>query len=92
MAVKDISGERFGRLVAIQPVGKDRLGIRWLFKCDCGNDTVGLGAEVRRGGKRSVGAYKKKRLVSGAEIGVLRNIRLTHTVCLIRWNTKVGKT
>lgn len=33
----DISGERIGRLTAIMPEGKDRLGhVLWLCKCDCG--------------------------------------------------------
>lgn len=34
----DISGERFGRLVAIRPVGKDKIGAHiWECVCDCGN-------------------------------------------------------
>lgn len=34
---KDISGQRFGRLVAIKTVGSDRVGQKvWECRCDCG--------------------------------------------------------
>ncbi len=36
---KDITGQRFGKLVAIKPTDKRQgTNIIWLFKCDCGND------------------------------------------------------
>ena len=40
---RDLTGQRFGRLVVIGDSG-ERLGrnIKWLCKCDCGNEkTVG---------------------------------------------------
>ena len=38
---KDISGQRFGRLVAIEPIGRAKGGyIAWRCKCDCGNEIV----------------------------------------------------
>lgn len=36
---KDITGQRFGRLTAIEPIGKTKAGnIIWRCKCDCGNE------------------------------------------------------
>lgn len=36
---KDITNKRFGRLVAIEPVGRDKYGyVVWRCKCDCGNE------------------------------------------------------
>lgn len=35
---KDITGQRFGKLLAIKPVGKSGRAVRWLLKCDCGNE------------------------------------------------------
>lgn len=36
---KDISGQRFGKLVAIKPLGRKKQGSEyWLCKCDCGNE------------------------------------------------------
>ena len=34
----DITGQRFGRLVAIKPEKKTSGGYRWLCLCDCGNE------------------------------------------------------
>lgn len=35
---KDLTGQRFGRLVAIEPIGKTDVGnVVWRCKCDCGN-------------------------------------------------------
>lgn len=34
---KDLTGIRFGRLVALEPTGYDRHGVmRWKCRCDCG--------------------------------------------------------
>ena len=36
--VRDIVGQRFGRLTVIEPMGKGKDGrARWLCQCDCGN-------------------------------------------------------
>lgn len=34
---KDITGQRFGRLVAIKPDGTQGNNTKWLCHCDCGN-------------------------------------------------------
>lgn len=36
----DITGQRFGRLVAIRDVGRDGRRRNWLFQCDCGASTT----------------------------------------------------
>jgi hypothetical protein len=41
--VRDLTGQRFGKLTVIEPVGKDKYtNVIWRCKCDCGNyhDTV----------------------------------------------------
>src|SRR5262245_41127889 len=36
--VKEITGQRFGRLVALYPTGERRYRkVVWRFRCDCGN-------------------------------------------------------
>lgn len=38
MAIKDITGERYGRLVAVKHIGLDEnKDVIWQWKCDCGN-------------------------------------------------------
>ena len=68
-AAKDITGQRFGRLVAIQRVGSNKQGLAvWQFQCDCGKVIEKVGREVWRGNTSSCGcfygAFIFKRLVS----------------------------
>lgn len=39
--IKDLTGQKFGRLTAIEFRGTNKSGnALWLCKCDCGNETV----------------------------------------------------
>ena len=38
--MKDITGQKFGKLTAIKPMGSSGTRTYWLFKCDCGNEKV----------------------------------------------------
>ena len=52
-----ITGKRFGRLVAIRPVGN----YQWEFQCDCGNKTIAFAHNVtKENGTRSCGCIKKE--------------------------------
>lgn len=35
--IKDYTGQRFGRLVALECVGTNKYGAVWKCKCDCNN-------------------------------------------------------
>lgn len=72
---KDLSGQRFGRLLVIRRVHRNQIGnAKFLCKCDCGNDTTALGNSMSCGnttscgcaknGTRGVAARKKSRLSS----------------------------
>jgi hypothetical protein len=53
---KNITGQRFGRLVAVEPTGLNAHGKTiWLCKCDCGEFARVLGSNLRHGGTRSCG-------------------------------------
>lgn len=57
----DLSGKRFGRLVAIRPEGHSINGnIRWLCHCDCGNNAIVDGFELRRGTTKSCGCLRRE--------------------------------
>ena len=62
---KDLSGQRFGRLVAIS-AEKDSEGRRyiWTCKCDCGNYTKAGVSALLRGNKRSCGCLQKDALMN----------------------------
>ena len=55
----DITGKRFGRLVALQPVARENNRthrcILWLCQCDCGDKIVTRGTRLRAGVTRSCG-------------------------------------
>ena len=55
-AVKDVTGQRFGRLSVIQRSGSTRSGIAtWRCLCDCGRECVVEGAKLRKGNTKSCG-------------------------------------
>ena len=54
--MKDITGEKFGRLIAIEPVGANRFHkVMWRCICECGKETVVVGSDLRSGAVRSCG-------------------------------------
>lgn len=58
---KDITGKRFGRLVALGPVG--RAGgekIVWRCRCDCGKETDVRAGDLCKGNTRSCGCLRRE--------------------------------
>lgn len=59
----NITGQRFGRLVAIECGGKNKHGnYEWLCKCDCGNEKVIDGSNLRTGNTTSCGCFFREQL------------------------------
>ena len=63
---KDLAGKRFGRLVAMEPVGRkeyinskgNRSGtIMWLCQCDCGNTHLVRSTDLTGGSTQSCGCF-----------------------------------
>lgn len=74
MNEQDLCGRRFGKLVVLQKAERPQQGKRgaacWLCRCDCGNETVVLGSNLRSGHTTSCGC-KKTRDLTGQHIGRL---------------------
>jgi len=52
----DITGQRFGKLVATKRVNKiNQHGSYWLCKCDCGNECIVATGDLRSGNTKSCG-------------------------------------
>lgn len=70
---KDLTGQRFGRLVVIR---KDHVArnhnIAWLCKCDCGNYHIATTANLHRGSVKSCGCWYRDYIKAGG------NNRTTH--------------
>lgn len=59
--MKNLKGQKFGRLTAICPVAKNNLGVvLWLCDCDCGNDTIVEGRSLTSGATRSCGCLDRE--------------------------------
>lgn len=64
----DLTGRRFGRLVALGPVERIFIvprgtAIKWLCRCDCGKDVSVLAQGLRTGNTKSCGCYNLDRIV-----------------------------
>lgn len=57
----DVTGERYGLLIALRPDALLPRGISWLFRCDCGTECVIRLGDVRSGNTASCGCLKKNR-------------------------------
>lgn len=67
-AVKDLTGKRFGKLVAIKPIGKKYNRTVWLCKCDCGNEVEVVGTALSSGNTNSCGCSTLKHGMFGTRI------------------------
>ena len=56
---KDLTGMRFGRLVAIEPTEKRTQsgGTIWKCRCDCGKETLAVSTQLTQGFKKSCGCW-----------------------------------
>ncbi len=56
---EDITGRRFGRLIALEPTTKENSKcVVWKCLCDCGNITFVRGGHLRRGNTKSCGCLR----------------------------------
>lgn len=73
--VKDLTGQRFGKLVAIRYLGKSK----WELKCDCGNLTTAHQSNLHKGQKTSCGCAvsldkaNRSNIIEGTNIGNIRS-------------------
>src|SRR5437867_1727450 len=55
----DLTNQRFGKLVALQHIGRGF----WSVRCDCGKEFEVAGAQLRNGQIASCGCARKRKLV-----------------------------
>lgn len=88
--MKDLTGQRFGRLVAVKalPPATGRRNYRWECRCDCGNIHVVAGGSLTSGRTKSCGCTIGKRF----KLDDLTGQRFGNLVVLKRsTNNKSGK-
>lgn len=81
----DITGERYGELVALHPDGHHAAGgTYWICRCDCGKETRALSNNLRKGNTKSCGCRRKAVTASRATHGEGR--RFQRSVEYRTWN------
>lgn len=64
MARRDLTNQKFGKLLAIKEVGKDKNGhIIWKCICDCGKEIQCLATNLTRGKTKSCGCLRKQNTI-----------------------------
>ena len=79
MKVKDLTGQRFGKLTVLGRAGSDIAGACWLCKCDCGNYKIVPRRNLVGGDTRSCGCIRCGRPMenlAGRRFGRLTVIRV----------------
>lgn len=78
MNKKDITGQRFGRLIVLKETGeRSKEGrVKWLCQCDCGNKLNVVGKSLRNGNTKSCGCLQKERVREVNTIHGKRKTRL----------------
>lgn len=56
----DMVGKRFGRLVVETMAARQRDGVQWQCRCDCGNVSITDGSKLRRGLTKSCGCLRSR--------------------------------
>jgi hypothetical protein len=59
-AYKDITGQRFGKLMALEVIGRANGQALWKCVCDCGKISTAYGANLRKGTTTSCGCRRKE--------------------------------
>ena len=58
----DMTGQKFGRLLVIERAPNNKAGrAMWKCKCDCGNEVIVLGKNIRNGTTKSCGCLQRER-------------------------------
>lgn len=63
----DETGNRYGRLKVLKEAGLNKNNlVMWLCRCDCGEQTIVSGHNLRRGRTNSCGCLQKERVLKSA--------------------------
>lgn len=60
--LNDLTGQKFGMLTVISRAENDRKQVRYLCKCDCGNEKIFYSTNLKRGLSTSCGCFRKEKL------------------------------
>ena len=79
MNQKDLTGRRFGHLIAEKMNNRSNNGNMWLCKCDCGNETLVLSTNLLKGHSKSCGCLRVDTIVKQNRTHGMAKTRLYNT-------------
>lgn len=92
MKLIDLTGQKFGKLTVVERAGNTNHGAaKWCCVCECGNETVVIGDELRKGNTRSCGCLRKKKASVKANNPVSKNKKHVKANNPVSKNKKHGK-
>ena len=60
----DLTGKKFGKLTVLERCENSKSGyVRWLCKCDCGNNSIVYAGNLTKKHTTSCGCYKKQKTI-----------------------------
>jgi len=62
LSYQNIVGQKFGRLVVLEDVGRQNGGVLWLCLCECGKKIKVQAGSLKNGHTQSCGCFNKQRL------------------------------
>lgn len=89
--MKDLTGEKFGKLTVLKYVEKKGKKHMWLCKCDCGNESIVSDVNLISGNTKSCGCLRRKMIkdktvdISGKRFGFLTVIKRHHSDNGVHW-------
>lgn len=87
----DITGQRFGRLVAEKQVERTPQGVLWLFLCDCGNLHKRLAKAIRHKGSKASCGCLQKQIHSDRLVRLNKTHGMTNTPTWRSWASMKGR-
>ena len=54
----DLTGQQFGRLTVVERVVDEKTNTRWKCICECGNETIAVTGNLKRGKHKSCGCWR----------------------------------
>jgi hypothetical protein len=60
----DMTGQRYGKLVCLRPVGKQQKNTLWWCVCDCGKEMAAKGGNLRNGNTKCCGCVRSERTIA----------------------------
>ena len=74
LGVKNIIGQKFGKLIVLEENSRSKYGIKWKCQCDCGNFSIVLGTNLRRkNGTRSCGCSNLEAIIKRGKLRRSKN-------------------